>query len=58
MIRLVVNVTIITSINMKGKVGKESAKPQVSCTFVSLNFGKRLFALKVCLMSGIVKNAL
>jgi hypothetical protein len=29
MIRLVVSVTISTSVNMKGTVGRESAKPQV-----------------------------
>jgi hypothetical protein len=58
MIRLVVNVIVSKSVNMKGKAGKESAKPQISCTLVSLNFGKKLFALKVCLMNGIVENAL
>jgi hypothetical protein len=57
MIRLVVSVTISTSVNMKGTVGRESAKPQVSCTVASSNFGKGLFALKVCLMNGIVENA-
>jgi hypothetical protein len=57
MIRLVVNVIVNTSISMKGKVGRESAKPQVSCTLASLNFRKRLFVLKVCLMSGILENA-
>lgn len=57
MIRLVVNVIAGTSINIEGKVGKESAKPQLSCTLASLNFVKRFFALKVCLRNGIVENA-
>jgi hypothetical protein len=41
MIKYVTYAIVNRCVNMKGKVGKESVKPQVSCILTSLNFGKR-----------------
>jgi hypothetical protein len=40
-IKYVANAIVNRCVNMKGKVGKESVKPEASCILAFLNFGKR-----------------